>query len=136
MTEAINQGSNAAGAVAGSFTLSAQMPNGKSLTFSGYVLQGEAVADVNAKLDLAASVVERQRLAAEIPVLEKALEQQIKAKAQFEGIVEELGGKERLSTTEREKQNAMRINLKAIDDEIRRGEIAIADARRALLPAD
>ena len=136
MTEAINQGSNAGGAVSGSFTLSAQMPNGKSLAFSGYILQGEAVADVNSKLDLAASVVERQRLAAEIPVLEKALEQQIKAKAQFEGIVEELGGKERLSTTEREKQNAMRINLKAIDDEIRRGEIAIADARRALLPAD
>ena len=36
---------------------------------------------------------------------------------------------------EKQQLNTMRVNLKSLDDEIRRGEIAIAEARRSLLPA-
>jgi len=129
----MNQGDNNGGAVAGSFTMSAQMPNGKSLTFSGYILQGEVLADINEKLDVASAVVERQRLAAEIPVLEKTMEQQIKAKGQVEAIVEELSGKDRPTTQDKQQLKTMQVNLRSIDDDIRKGEIAISDARRALV---
>jgi len=127
-----SQGNNNGGAVAGSFTMSAQMPNGKSLTFSGYILQGEALADINEKLDVASAVVERQRLASEIPVLEKTMEQQTKARGQVEAIIGELSGKEKLTSQEKQQLNTMRVNLKSIDDDIRKGEVAISDARRQL----
>ena len=123
-------GDNAGGTVAGSFNLSAQMPNGKSMTFSGYVLQGETLAEINAKIDLAMQAVERQRLAAEIPELEKKLEQTESAKSQVETIIKDLGTKERLTSMEKQQLNTMRVNLAQIDADIRRGEIAIANARR------
>ena len=129
----MNQGDNNGGAVAGSFTMSAQLPNGKSLTFSGYILQGEVLADINEKLDIASAVVERQRLAAEIPVLEKTMEQQIKNKSQVESIVEELSGKMHQTTQDKQQLKTMQVNLRSIDDDIRKGEIAISDARRALV---
>jgi len=129
----MNQGDNNGGAVAGSFTMSAQLPNGKSLTFSGYILQGEVLADINEKLDIASAVVERQRLAAEIPVLEKTMEQQIKNKSQVESIVEELSGKMHPTTQDKQQLKTMQVNLRSIDDDIRKGEIAISDARRALV---
>jgi seryl-tRNA synthetase len=122
---------NDGGRVAGSYTMQAQLPNGKSLTFSGYVLASDTVDDVHKRLDVAAQVVERQRLAAEIPELEKKLEQVEKAKKQVETIIEDLGGKDRLSSQEKQQLNTMRVNLKSLDDEIRRGQIAIADATRA-----
>ena len=132
MSQGMNQGDNNGGAVAGSFTMSAQMPNGKSLTFSGYILQGEVLADINEKLDVASAVVERQRLASEIPVLEKTMEQQTKARGQVEAIIGELSGKEKLTSQEKQQLNTMRVNLKSIDDDIRKGEVAISDARRQL----
>jgi hypothetical protein len=128
----VNQGDNDGGRVAGSFTFQCQMPNGKSLSFSGYVLAGQTESEVNKHLDIAAAVVERQRLAAEIPTLETKLEQTCKAKDQVEHIIEDLSSRERLSSQEKQQLNTMRVNLKSLDDEIRKGEIAIAEARRTL----
>ena len=124
-------GDNNSGAVAGSFTLSAQLPNGKSLTFSGYVLQGETRADIDTKLDVAALVVERQRLAAEVPELEKKLEQYVQAREQVETIIAELTGYEKLTSTQKQQLNTMRVNLKKIDGDIEKGKAAIAEARKA-----
>jgi hypothetical protein len=129
----MNAGDNDGGRVAGSFTFQCQMPNGKSLSFSGYVLAGQTPKELNQHLDIAAAVVERQRLAAEIPTLETKLEQTEKAKRQFEAIIEELAGKDRLTSQEKQQLNTMRVNIKSLDDEIRLGEIAIAEARRSLL---
>ena len=71
----MNQGDNDGGRVAGSYTLTAQLPNGKQLTLSGYILADDGVDDLNKRLDVAAQVVERQRLAAEVPELEAKLAQ-------------------------------------------------------------
>lgn len=123
---------NDGGRVAGSFTFNSQLPNGKSLSFSGYVLAGDGIDEVNQRLDVAVQCVERQRLAAEIPELEAKLAQTEKAKVQVETIIEDIAGKNKPSPQERQTLNTMKVNLKNLDDDIRRGEIAIASARRAL----
>jgi septal ring factor EnvC (AmiA/AmiB activator) len=127
----VSVGDNNSGAVAGSFTLSAQLPNGKSLTFSGYVLQGESRVDIDTKLDVAALVVERQRLAAEVPELEKKLEQYVQAREQVETIIAELTAHEKLTSTQKQQLNTMRVNLKKIDGDIEKGKAAIAEAKKA-----
>jgi hypothetical protein len=129
----MNQGDNDSGRVAGSFTFQCQMPNGKSLSFSGYVLAGQTQAEINQHLDVASAVVERQRLAAEIPTLQTKLEQTEKAKEQVAAIVADLTNREKLTSSEKQQLNTMRVNLKSLDDEIQRGEIAIGEARRSLL---
>ena len=128
----MNQGDNNGGAVAGSFTMQAQLPNGKSLTFSGYVLQGEALADINAKLDVASAVVERQRKIAEIPVLEADLDQKLRQKTHMESHLIELQGKDKLTSQEKQLINTYTVSLKNSDEDIAKGVKAITEARREL----
>jgi hypothetical protein len=133
----VDQGNNNGGAVAGSFTMSAQLPNGKNVTFSGYVLQGEDVGTVNDKLDLAAACIERQRLIAEIPVLEKELSMREDAKSQLETIISSLTGKDKLVQREKDALHQHRVNLQKVDEDIRKGQKAIATAMRvAKIPTE
>lgn len=125
-------GDNDNGRVAGSFTFQAQMPNGKSLSFSGYVLAGSSIEEVNKHLDMAATVVERQRLAAEIPELEKKLEQTEIARSQVETIIVDLSTREKVTSQDKQQLNTMRINRKKLEDDIARGRAAIQDARQKL----
>ena len=136
-------GNNDNGAVAGSFNFAAQMPNGKSLTFSGYILQGESISDVHAKLDLAAAVVERQRLIAEIPELQAKLDQQLQAMKQAQDIVKdaarrhsEMIGKDRLTTSEKvqiekydEMMAAHQSNIAHLETSVAKGRLAVAEAK-------
>jgi uncharacterized protein YciI len=136
-------GDNDKGAVAGSFNFAAQMPNGKSLTFSGYILQGESLADINAKLDIAEAVVERQRRIAEIPELEAKLEQQLQSMRQANDIIkdaarrhQEMIGKDRLTTSEKvqiEKYDEMvqthQANLAHLETSVAKGRLAVAEAK-------
>ena len=136
-------GNNDGGAVAGSFNFAAQLPNGKSLTFSGYILQGEKIDAIHQKLDLAAAVVERQRRIAEIPELEAKLDQTMLAMRQAQDIVrdtakrhEELAGKERLSTSEKvqvekfdEQMSAHKGNIDRLEFQVAKGRLAIAEAK-------
>ncbi len=57
--------------IAGSFNLQTQMPNGRGLTMSGYVYQGESVEQINERLDVFTAVLERQRAIAELPEFQK-----------------------------------------------------------------
>lgn len=116
-------------AVAGSFAINAQLPNGKTLNFSGYVLQGESLADINTKVDLAMGVVERQRLHSEIPELEAKVEQYEKARKQSEAIIKELTGKDRQTSQDKQQLNTHRVNITMLDEEIERGHKAIQKAR-------
>lgn len=128
----MNQGDNDAGRVAGSFTFQAQMPNGKSLSFSGYVLAGQTPEEVNRHLDMAAAVVERQRLAAEIPTLETKLIQTEDTRRQLIEIISELSSKERPTSQEKNHLNTHRVNLQNVERQIVAGQEAIAEARRSL----
>ena len=136
-------GDNDKGAVAGSFNFAAQMPNGKSLTFSGYILQGESIDDINAKVDLAERVVERQRRIAEIPELEGKLEQYEHAMQQAQDIVADayrrhntLQGKERLTTSEKQQADKFdeqvaqhQANIGRLEVQIAKGKLAVAEAK-------
>lgn len=127
----MNIGDNNGGAVAGSFSLSAQLPNGKSLTFSGYVLQAESESDVHMKIDLAVRAVERQRLIAEVPELEARLEQMLDAKAQMEAILQTTSQLAKLSSQEKSNVNTAKVNLGKLERDIARGTAAIQKARDA-----
>jgi hypothetical protein len=136
-------GDNDKGAVAGSFNFAAQMPNGKSLTFSGYILQGESLEDINAKLDIAEAVVERQRRIAEIPELEAKLDQQMQSMRQAQDIIKdaarrhsEMIGKDRLTTSEKvqvekydEMVQAHQSNLAHLETSVAKGRLAVAEAK-------
>ena len=136
-------GNNDNGAVAGSFNFAAQMPNGKSLTFSGYILQGESMSDIHAKVDLAEQVVERQRRIAEIPELEAKLDQQMQAMRQAQDIIKdaarrhsEMIGKDRLTTSEKvqiekydEMMSAHQSNIAHLETSIAKGRLAVAEAK-------
>jgi len=129
----IEQGDNNLGAVAGSFTLSAQLCNGKQLTFSGYVLQGETESEVNAKLDLACKVVDRQRMFSEIPELEAKLDGHRSAHEQISDILSGLAAKTKRSSTEEQTMNTHKVNLKRLEKEIERGTEAIIEAKSRMM---
>jgi len=131
----IEQGDNNLGAVAGSFTLSAQLCNGKQLTFSGYVLQGETESEVNAKLDLACKVVDRQRMFSEIPELEAKLDGHRSAHDQITDILSDLVKKEKPNSQEKQMINTHTVNLKNIKREIERGTKAIIEAKGRMMEA-
>ena len=126
----MNQGDNDGGRVAGSYTLTAQLPNGKQLTLSGYILADDGVDDLNKRLDVAAQVVERQRLAAEVPELEAKLAQREDQLRQMTTIIEELSAKEKLNSREGETLRTMRTNLKLVTDDIEKGKAAVAQAKK------
>lgn len=126
----MNQGDNDGGRVAGSYTMSAQLPNGKQLTLSGYILADDGPDDLNRRLDVAAQVVERQRVAAEIPELEAKLVQREDQLRQMEAIITDLSGKDKLSSREQENLRTMRTNLKIVNDDIEAGRSAIVKSKK------
>lgn len=131
----MNQGNNDGGAVAGSFNFSAQLPNGKSLTFSGYVLAGESMAEIDFKLDMAAAAVERQRLIAEVPELEAKLQQYMDARQSHSDVLAEAIAKMPTAKNKGEQAqlevsiNTHRVNITKIDREIARGQEALSKSR-------
>ena len=131
----MNQGNNNDGAVAGSFNFSAQLPNGKSLTYSGYILAGEAMSMIDFKLDMAAAAVERQRLIAEVPELEAKLQQYIDARQSHADVLAEAisklpNAKNKGETAQLEVSiNTHRVNIAKIDREIARGQEALSKSR-------
>jgi hypothetical protein len=136
----MNQGDNNGGAVAGSFNFAAQLPNGKSLTFSGYVLAGESMDGIDRKLDIAAKAVDRQRMIAEIPELEMKLTQLQEARQQSMDIIaatsqqmatidpKKPGSKQQMSQHELQLNNH-RVTIQKYDRDIARGSEVLANAR-------
>lgn len=136
----MNQGNNDNGAVAGSFNFAAQLPNGKSLTFSGYVLSGESMDEIDRKLDIAAKAVDRQRMIAEIPELEMKLLQLQEGRQQSVDIIAQAAADiARMDATkpgskQTKAQHEMQINnhqvtIKKYDRDITRGSEVLANAR-------
>lgn len=135
MTEkATEQILSAAGnAVTGNFTFQAQMPNGKTVSVSGYLYDQETEGSINARLDLMADVMERQRLRAEIPELQRSYDAKFKALGDFRQHFamlqerKEKGGK--INTQEKQQLDVMDINLKKMIDDLAEGSKAIAAAK-------
>lgn len=116
--------------VAGSFQYGAQLPNGKSLSFSGYVIEGDTLEDINMKLDVAAQAIERQRLKAEVPELEAKLAEYQKRLEQTEDAIKDILGKDKPSSQDKQTLNTLNMNKKVLEKEVEVGLLAIQKAKK------
>lgn len=120
-------------AVMGNFQLTATLPQGKTITVSGYVFEGEAAESLSQRLDLLHDVIDRQRTRAEIPELEVKLEQSIKRldeiRAHYAALLDVKGKGGKLSTQQKQALDVMDINVNKHVEDIEKGRVAIAEAR-------
>lgn len=125
----------AAPTAVGNFHLSQDMPNGRKMDMSCYLLAGETVADLNQRIDDAMAVMERQRRRLEIPLLEAALEKDKEGLANqldaFNALLERAkgNGKRLTSSEQTHVQTTYPANIKALKERIERGEAEIAKAK-------
>lgn len=118
---------------AGNYQLQAQLPNGRNITVSGYIFKGQNEYELNKELDVMQAVIERQRVRAEVPVLEAKREMEIENIKNIEGAIQGMESKQAgdgLSSQERMQLANMRVTLKRARENISKGEEAIADAKR------
>lgn len=60
--------------IAGSFSVQYQLGHaGQTLSFSGYIMEGEHLDEINVKVDILMLAAERQRARAELPALESKM---------------------------------------------------------------
>ena len=118
------------------FTLQAQLAgqSGRTMGIQGVIYEGESIESLNARLDALQAVIERQRTRCEIPELEARRDQMVKGMEQAREVLTELENRMKdggtLSSQERANVNTMRVNIKKVSEEIKRGEEAIGEARR------
>jgi polyhydroxyalkanoate synthesis regulator phasin len=119
--------------ILGNFTLTAQLPNGRSINVAGYVFEGESKESLDDRLDVLQEVIERQRVRCEIPELEARKEQQVQALDNMRNVLSELETKRQstaLSSQERLTVQNMKTNIKKLNEDIEKGTVAIAEAKK------
>lgn len=118
----------------GNFNLSAQLPNQRTIQFSAYVYSDDTPAEVDKRLDEIQERIERQRARCEIPELEAARDQRIKALQQAREVLTDLETRQKdgdkLSSQDQMTIKNLRVNLSKANEEIEKGAAAIAEARR------
>jgi chromosome segregation ATPase len=120
-------------AVMGNFSLSAQLPNGKTFSVSGYIIDGESFESLNERVDILHDVVDRQRTRAEIPELEAKRDQMIKQLDQMREHMMGLEAKQndgrKLTSQEKLSLTNISASLSKVQEEIDKGSAAIAAAK-------
>lgn len=122
--------------ITGSFTLTAQMPNARSIQITGYVYEGESLESLNSRMDLLQAAIERQRIRCEIPELEAKLEQTIEGLAQHKAVLADLerekqaSGKTKLASAKEQQLGNISRNITMLLDQIDKGRAAIAEAKK------
>jgi hypothetical protein len=120
-------------AVTGNFTIQATLPQGKQVTFSGYLYEGESIESVNQRVDLLHDAIDRQRTRAEIPELEVILENSIKRLDEIKGhysvILDKKAKGGKVTTQEKQALDVMDVNVQKHADDITKGREKIAEAR-------
>jgi hypothetical protein len=120
-------------AITGNFTIQATLPNGKTMNISGYVYDGETVESVNDRVDLFHDILDRQRVRSEIPELEAKRDQTVAALGQMRDVMANLDKKksEGVKLTSQEKQTLenLALSVKHAQENIQKGETAIAEAK-------
>ena len=117
----------------GTFTLSAQLPNGRALNVQGYVFSDDKKDDLDKRLDFVQEAIERQRHRCEIPELEARVDQHAQALVNATEVIRELEAKARdghLSSQERLNLQNQRTHSKKINEEIEKGRVAIVEAKK------
>lgn len=122
-------------AITGQYVINAQLAgsSGRSMSFTGYIYDGESKDSVEARIDLLQEIIERQRLRSEIPELEAKREQMLKGMEQARQVLSELEDRQKagetLSSQERMNVRNMRTNIQKVSEEIDRGTVAIREAK-------
>lgn len=122
-------------AITGNFNLTAQLAgsSGRSIAIAGYIYDGESKESLDGRLDILQEIIERQRVRCEIPELEAKREQMIVGMKQARDVLAELEAKQEsgnISSQERMNLKNMRVNIAKVNEEIDKGEVAIAEARK------
>ena len=117
----------------GNYNLTAQLPNGRTIQFAGYMYTDDTAADVDGRLDAIMDRMDRVRARCEIPELEAAREQKIKALSQYREVLAELEKRQRdgdkLSSADLMTIKNLRVNLEQANKDIEKGAEAIAEAK-------
>lgn len=120
--------------VTGNFQLGAQMADGRTINMSCYLIEGEDAASLNARLDFCQDAIERQRIRCEIPILEGKREQMVNMLGQIKEVLGDLAVKKQneggLSSAEKQAYNTHSVNIVKYNEEIKKGDEAIREARR------
>jgi len=123
----------AARPIMGNFNLTAQLPNGRGIQVSGYVFDGESLESLNQRMDVVQDAIERQRSRAEIPELEVKKEQLVGHLKGLREALADLEEKQRnthLASSDILNIKNYRTNIGRINEEIEKGTVAIAEAKR------
>jgi hypothetical protein len=117
----------------GSFTLQAQLPQGKSFTVQGYLYAGEAIESINDRVDLLHDVVDRQRTRAEIPEIEAELEKVLKQlegnKVHYALLLAKRDKGQKLTQQEKQQLDVMDVNNDLFEKNIQKGRERLAEMR-------
>lgn len=119
--------------VTGNFTIQAQMPNGKNMTVSGYLYEGESVESVNQRVNLFHDVVDFQRTRSEIPELEAKLGASVSRlediRMHYKVLLDKQESGKKLNSQETGALAVMDVNVNKHIQDIKDGEKAVAEAK-------
>lgn len=119
--------------ILGNFNLQATLPNGRSINIAGYVFDGESLESLNDRLDNFQSAIDRQRARCEVETLETTREQRIQAMHDYLAALGDFEAKQKkgftLSSQEKMMLQNKATNLRKMQDDIRKGEEAIEEAK-------
>ncbi|PXX15852.1 hypothetical protein C7399_109187 [Paraburkholderia tropica] len=129
-----------AATVIGNFSITLPAPNQAQLSASGYLVEGEDKASLDARMDTVREALQRQQRLLEIPVLEAHIEQWQKAHDDMSHAYADLlernnkrkkGDKEAKALTSQEQQSLSNAptQIKGIQAELEKARKKIADAR-------
>lgn len=129
-----------AATVIGNFSITLPAPNQAQLSASGYLVEGEDKASLDARMDTVREALQRQQRMLEIPVLEAHIEQWEKAHADVARAYADLlerhnakaagkAGAKALSSQEQANLKNAPQQLKGIEAELEKARKKIADAR-------
>jgi len=129
-----------AATVIGNFSITLPAPNQAQLSASGYLVEGEDKASLDARMDTVREALQRQQRLLEIPVLEAHIEQWQKAHDDVARAYADLlersnarssskAGAKSLSSQEQTNLKNYPTQLKGIEAELEKARKKIADAR-------
>lgn len=129
-----------AATVIGNFSITLPAPNQAQLSASGYLVEGEDKASLDARMDTVREALQRQQRMLEIPVLEAHIEQWEKARDDVARAYADLlerqnaksagkPGSKALSSQEQANLRNAPQQLKGIEAELEKARKKIADAR-------
>jgi len=121
-------------AVLGNFQINLPAPNGASVSISGYVYESESLESLNERMDTCREALLRQQAILEIPVLEKAIEAQVKMledhRKAYADLLERSKAKYKLTSQEQAQMTNLPVQIKQIEKYLDEGKAKIASVKK------